>query len=798
MNPANRDGWPPSQGSAPNAGPQSLEQDPAQPGRQLGGFGVHPSPQQQPSQQPSNQPSGHVLPPPSAPFFSPGQASGHSLPALASLSQPTQSSPPGQPAPRPQSSVQETNFSLPTINQAMPGQQHTQSQSGIERERDLREDREKESLQRHLDEAAARDAETREREMRQRQQQERAQHENHTGPIHLHQPVAVPPQVRAMHGPNGLLGNAAINGPNHLGGQLGAPNGPGNLFSGNPTQHSGQTQQTLMVPFGGTQGLQQASLGMGQGQQPILNDALSYLDQVKVQFVAHPDVYNRFLDIMKDFKSGAIDTPGVIDRVSSLFAGNPNLIQGFNTFLPPGYKIECGTRDDPNAIRVTTPMGTTVSAMPVARAFSPQGMPVNGNGPAVSERQLFGGAGEARAEAGNLSSKGLQVFGGQLAQSNQAPLLSPEAQAREQQAAASAVALAQHQQEQRGVSQLQNAVSAATGGALPRPGMMSPSADMSTPLPGQGMNGIGLAAQHSGQGAMEKRGPVEFNHAISYVNKIKNRFASQPDIYKQFLEILQTYQRESKPIQDVYAQVTHLFNSAPDLLEDFKQFLPESAAQAKAAEAQRRAAEESVMLSNIRGEPSYQAQVQQMQQTPRADQPRLPPMGNFAPTPTANRENKRKRPDRQGAAAGPSTMASMAVEASGAPMRTGFNQGGNASKRSSKHQHGAKQAVPADVPAVSPTLTPALPEPLPPTSSSGASVDELNFFDRCKKFIGNKNTMNEFLKLCNLFSMDLIDKITLVHRAQNFIGGNPELMAWFKKFLAYDGKDELIENLPKA
>lgn len=34
-------------------------------------------------------------------------------------------------------------------------------------------------------------------------------------------------------------------------------------------------------------------------------DALSYLDQVKVQFVDHPDVYNRFLDIMKDFKSGA-------------------------------------------------------------------------------------------------------------------------------------------------------------------------------------------------------------------------------------------------------------------------------------------------------------------------------------------------------------------------------------------------------------------------------------------------------------------------------------------------------------
>lgn len=35
-----------------------------------------------------------------------------------------------------------------------------------------------------------------------------------------------------------------------------------------------------------------------------------------------------------------IDTPGVIKRVSELFKGHNNLILGFNTFLPPGYKIE--------------------------------------------------------------------------------------------------------------------------------------------------------------------------------------------------------------------------------------------------------------------------------------------------------------------------------------------------------------------------------------------------------------------------------------------------------------------------
>lgn len=34
-----------------------------------------------------------------------------------------------------------------------------------------------------------------------------------------------------------------------------------------------------------------------------------------------------------------IDTTGVIARVKDLFKGHPNLILGFNTFLPKGYEI---------------------------------------------------------------------------------------------------------------------------------------------------------------------------------------------------------------------------------------------------------------------------------------------------------------------------------------------------------------------------------------------------------------------------------------------------------------------------
>lgn len=48
-----------------------------------------------------------------------------------------------------------------------------------------------------------------------------------------------------------------------------------------------------------------------------VKDALSYLDQVKFQFSGQPEVYNRFLDIMKDFKSQEIDTPGMFSFQSN-------------------------------------------------------------------------------------------------------------------------------------------------------------------------------------------------------------------------------------------------------------------------------------------------------------------------------------------------------------------------------------------------------------------------------------------------------------------------------------------------
>merc|ERR1719414_710726 len=136
-------------------------------------------------------------------------------------------------------------------------------------------------------------------------------------------------------------------------------------FGGNQNVRAAPT-----TPLGGL-GQQAAQPQQAQQQQPAsgppssqppsfqrlkVEDALSYLDQVKFKFGNQPQVYNDFLDIMKEFKTQSIDTPGVIARVSCLFKGHPELIVGFNTFLPPGYKIEVTSM---NTVGVTGIPGTT-------------------------------------------------------------------------------------------------------------------------------------------------------------------------------------------------------------------------------------------------------------------------------------------------------------------------------------------------------------------------------------------------------------------------------------------------------
>lgn len=291
------------------------------------------------------------------------------------------------------------------------------------------------------------------------------------------------------------------------------------------------------------------------------------------------------------------------------------MIRGFNTFLPPGYVIECS--DDPRdtSIRVITPSGITQATV--------------GQGPPLGTMIAREGMGHPRfhEQQGRSWGDGSMYGGPRYGGGAPAPVQQPEPLSarhlqqrlyEERQVAEAHAAQAAQQAAAAGASQLQSAAAATNGNGRPGPSSLGP----------------------SGPGGMEPKSgktPVEFNHAISYVNKIKNRFSQQPEIYKNFLEILQTYQRESKPIQDVYSQVTQLFSSAPDLLEDFKQFLPEpaAAAQAKAAAAARAAADAAMTTpASMGGGPGGPGG---------PGSSRLPPVGNFAPPPSGVKEPKKKR-----------------------------------------------------------------------------------------------------------------------------------------------------------
>ncbi|KAI3722352.1 hypothetical protein L2E82_33388 [Cichorium intybus] len=78
---------------------------------------------------------------------------------------------------------------------------------------------------------------------------------------------------------------------------------------------------------------------------------------------------------------------------------------------------------------------------------------------------------------------------------------------------------------------------------------------------------------------------VEFEEAISFVNKIKKRFQNDDHVYKSFLDILNMYRKEHKGINEVYHEVASLFDDHPDLLDEFTRFLPDASAAASAHQA---------------------------------------------------------------------------------------------------------------------------------------------------------------------------------------------------------------------
>lgn len=225
------------------------------------------------------------------------------------------------------------------------------------------------------------------------------------------------------------------------------------------------------------QGPQQQS--PGSFQRLKVEDALSYLDQVKFKFGQQPQVYNDFLDIMKEFKSQSIDTPGVIARVSNLFKGYPELIVGFNTFLPPGYKIEVQANESGYAFQVSVSVPSSTAPVPQQQQQKPAVMQIlQGTGTIIHSNQ-----------ATNLPPTPA------LSLSSHTPTVAPQAQP-------AAVPVLHH----------------------PATGPYGPANSQHNNVTHNLSLSQAAVSQVLAHAEAPQNQPVEFNHAINYVNKIKVSF----------------------------------------------------------------------------------------------------------------------------------------------------------------------------------------------------------------------------------------------------------------------------------
>jgi histone deacetylase complex regulatory component SIN3 len=567
-----------------------------------------------------------------------------------------------------------------------------------------------------------------------------------------------------------------------------------------------------------------------------VEDALLYLDQVKVEFGDRPHIYNEFLDIMKTFKTQQIDTPGVIRRVSNLFQGNKRLVLGFNTFLPEGYKIELDGDGPP--IAVFRSPGETVThilsgpgAPPIPPFVSSHAQGGGGDSPAAV--RLAGATLAASGARAGLPAQMQAAMGGgpqggggghqRGPSQDQASLAAQQQQQQQQQHTAYEGQQQMHQQQQRPGQQQQMMGSDAAararlevlhhgqqqqqqqlggpGGRLPqqhaqpRPGMgmpgvaqqpISPQGKMPAAVHHQhaGVSGFSVAAQISMQQQQQQHDlqlqqrlqqespppeddapnpPLEFDHAINYVTTIKKRFASEPETYKKFLEILHTYQKEQRGIKEVLDEVSVLFADHPDLLKEFTYFLPDAVqAQAKAqldqvakeSEARKRASlSKQAIMQQAQG---MQRQAQGMVRAPPpppAAAPREPqssPVHNaptVAPIPFGATQGRSVERERE------IYRSSVYGSVSFAPVRPPRKKALCVQQSASKNGR--------------PTMLPPL--PLQPTTAETA------FFERAKMHLNRKELApdkpagsrrhtpyTEFLKCLHLFGADILNKDELV------------------------------------
>lgn len=509
-----------------------------------------------------------------------------------------------------------------------------------------------------------------------------------------------------------------------------------------------------MGPMGGSigGGFYVTGPSMNMGAQPArhrelrVEDALLYLDQVKQQFGDQPDIYNQFLDVMKDFKAQAIDTPGVILRVSNLFRGYPNLILGFNTFLPPGYRIRADT-----SIEVI-----------------PQQMP--GGRPVGGPPNMYGGN---VMNAGNQQANNMGQVHRPPPVTIPPPPYSPPGL---------------HGGPKQPTPSRQHMVS--NQGSSSKVGGQGQNKQSKKNPPQQGSGGQqGANAQAAGNAGRGSANPVEFDHAIHYVTTIKQRFADEPETYKEFLAILHTYQKEQRSIRQVLDQVSYLFRDHPDLLREFTFFLPD-AVQEQAKERLNRAAEQAQLRKDQRmakpgkygGRDGYSGSVYPPGQSGRGRDDGRGSGGRGGDSPSTAAMKRSMNDDQGDDLRGKSKQAKIDYtppSKGSVDRRTDKERERDRNKALFSHKRSKRR--PYDTKERRQFL--ALSDVL-------IDKEEWSIFEKIKKILPSRDSWREFLKCLELYSQEVLGRQEMISLIKNLFGRHTDLVEEFDSLLNSHGEQK--------
>lgn len=287
---------------------------------------------------------------------------------------------------------------------------------------------------------------------------------------------------------------------------------------------------------------------------------------------------------------------------------------------------------------------------------------------------------------------------------------------------------------------------------------------------GQNLHHISQAHQsiiQAEQAGGQQSQPVEFNHAISYVNKIKLRFQSQPEKYKRFLEILHAYQKEQKVIKEgagqvpskqlteaeVYSQVAKLFDQQEDLLREFGQFLPDAT---------------SHTTTHLFNRSQTHGDYKKLG---------VPSSGGHQSTSSQGTISRIDRDYEK------EYHRSVEKDRSGQAMQ---KYSSNLSKRSPSQynlMNMGHMVRDRDGPSPPKRYKPIYRDVTLAEASKFGSLNDFAFFDKVRKALRNPEVYDNFLRCLILFNQEIVSRVELVGLISPFLSRFPELQRWFQEFL---------------